>query len=134
MIRGRKQRAYLLLCIIFTCMLVLALLLYALRQNLNFFYTPAQLYSAIPIPHSRIRIGGMVKEQSVKHLDGVTVEFMVTDFERELLVKYSGVLPDLFREGQGVVAIGTISPDNIFNAEQILAKHDEKYMPPELYK
>lgn len=109
---------------------VVGLVLYALRQNINLFYTPAQLFAAERMPIHRIRIGGMVQAHSVKRGSDLNVSFTITDFKKELQVQYSGVLPDLFKEGQGVVALGTMNTDQIFIAEQILAKHDENYMPP----
>ncbi len=107
---------------------VVGLVLYALRQNINLFYTPEQLLAADPAPLGRIRIGGMIKEITV--MDGLQIEFIVTDYKQEVAVKYSGVLPDLFKQGQGVVALGKLVAPRQFVAEQVLAKHDEKYMPP----
>lgn len=102
----------------------------ALDENLQFFKTPTELF-AKPEYNKTMRLGGYVKDGSLKQ-EGVNYEFIVTDFEYELKVKYSGFMPALFREGQGVVAIGKLHEDNLFAAEKILAKHDEKYMPPEI--
>ena len=107
-----------------------ALVLSAFEENLVFFFTPSQVV-ANEAPQGRtFRIGGMVQEGSVKR-EGVEVRFMVTDTAKHIPVVYSGALPDLFREGKGVVAQGTLGPDGVFRAREVLAKHDENYMPPE---
>jgi cytochrome c-type biogenesis protein CcmE len=107
-----------------------ALVLTAFQQNLVFFFTPSQV-AANEAPQGRtFRIGGMVLEGSVKR-EGVDVRFVVTDTAKSIPVVYSGALPDLFREGKGVVAQGQIGPDGVFRAREVLAKHDENYMPPE---
>ena len=114
------------------------LVLSALQQNLTFFYSPADLAeleaAGKPLPVNRtIRLGGMVAENSmIRDDDGLTVNFVVTDYSAETPVRFSGILPDLFREGQGVVAIGILAENGHFTAEEILAKHDENYMPPEV--
>lgn len=109
-----------------------ALVLNAFQSNLVFFFTPTQV-SAGEAPQGRMfRIGGMVQSGSVqRHANGLTVNFVVTDTAKEMPVTYSGILPDLFREGKGVVAQGKLNDDGIFRAEEVLAKHDESYMPPE---
>ena len=107
-----------------------ALVLNAFNSNLVFFYTPTQI-AAKEAPTGRtFRIGGMVESGTVVR-DGVTVRFMVTDTAKTVPVKYEGVLPDLFKEGKGVVAQGQLGPDGVFVAREVLAKHDENYMPPE---
>ena len=108
------------------------LVLAAFRQNLVFFFTPSQV-AAKEAPLDRtFRIGGMVETGSVKRqADGLTVHFMVTDTAKSIPVIYRGALPDLFREGKGVVAQGRVGPDGVFVASEVLAKHDENYMPPE---
>jgi cytochrome c-type biogenesis protein CcmE len=109
---------------------VAALVLTAFQENLVFFFTPSQV-AAKEAPQGRtFRIGGMVEKGSVKR-DGVTVRFLVTDTAKTVPVVYSGPLPDLFREGKGVVAQGQLGPDGVFQAREVLAKHDENYMPPE---
>ncbi len=110
------------------------LVLLALRSNLAFFYSPSEV-AAQHVPEARrFRLGGLVEPASVKRLaDGVTVEFKVTDMQAALPVIYRGVLPDLFREGQGVVAEGMLK-GGVFQASEVLAKHDENYMPPEVAK
>jgi cytochrome c-type biogenesis protein CcmE len=112
--------------------LATALVLAAFRQNLVFFFTPSQV-AANEAPVGRIfRIGGLVEAGSLqRQADGVTVRFVVTDTAKSIPVLYRGVLPDLFREGKGVVAQGRLGPDGIFQAIEVLAKHDENYMPPE---
>mgnify|MGYP006172227775 CR=1 FL=1 len=110
--------------------IVAALVLSAFEKNLVFFFTPSQV-AANEAPQGRtFRIGGMVLEGSVKR-EGVEVRFTVTDTAKNIPVLYSGPLPDLFREGKGVVAQGQIGPDGVFRAREVLAKHDENYMPPE---
>jgi cytochrome c-type biogenesis protein CcmE len=107
-----------------------ALVLTAFEQNLVFFFTPSQV-AANEAPQGRtFRIGGMVLDGSVKR-EGVEVRFVVTDTAKHLPVVYRGPLPDLFREGKGVVAQGQLGPDGVFRAREVLAKHDENYMPPE---
>ena len=107
-----------------------ALVLSAFQQNLVFFFTPSQI-AANEAPQGRtFRIGGMVEKGSVKR-DGVQVRFVVTDTAKTIPVVYSGALPDLFREGKGVVAQGQLGADGVFRAREVLAKHDENYMPPE---
>ena len=110
-----------------------ALVLAAFNDNLVFFYSPTELVSKNVALERRIRIGGLVETDSVKkQIDGHAIVFRVTDGQTELRVVYDGILPDLFREGQGVVAEGKLGRDGVFVASNVLAKHDEKYMPPEL--
>lgn len=106
---------------------IIALVLYALRQNINLFYTPSQLLHGASM--QRVRLGGMVAKNSVQYGQGLQVIFSVTDFNNSIQVDYTGILPDLFKEGQGVVVLGKFTGQD-FKAEQILAKHDENYMPP----
>jgi cytochrome c-type biogenesis protein CcmE len=107
-----------------------ALVLTAFQENLVFFFTPSQV-AANEAPQGRtFRIGGMVRAGSVKR-EGVEVRFLVTDTAKDIPVVYRGALPDLFREGKGVVAQGQLGPDGVFRAREVLAKHDENYMPPE---
>ena len=110
-----------------------ALVLAAFNDNLVFFYSPSDVAEKAIGPGLRIRIGGLVEPQSlVRQADGHAVGFRVSDGRKDLSVVYDGVLPDLFREGQGVVAEGRLRPDGVFAATSVLAKHDEKYMPPEV--
>jgi cytochrome c-type biogenesis protein CcmE len=109
-----------------------ALVLTAFSDNLVFFYSPTDLKTK-HVGDRRVRIGGLVEEQSVVRVDaGKSVTFKVTDGANTVAVAYSGSLPDLFREGQGVVAEGKLGKDGVFQAANVLAKHDEKYMPPEV--
>jgi cytochrome c-type biogenesis protein CcmE len=111
-----------------------ALVLRALNENLNLFYPPAKVVSGEAPIGARIRAGGMVKEGSVQRAsDSIEVRFVVTDYQgADFTVVYAGILPDLFREGKGILATGKLGPDHVFRAEEVLAKHDENYMPPEL--
>jgi cytochrome c-type biogenesis protein CcmE len=111
---------------------ITALVLGAFRQNLVFFFTPTEVVERKAPQGRTFRIGGMVEKGSVKRqADGVTVQFTVTDTAKSLPVLFKGSLPDLFREGKGVVAQGQLGPDGVFRASEVLAKHDENYMPPE---
>ena len=114
--------------------IALGLVLYALSGTITYFKTPSDL-AATPVPAGqRFRLGGLVAEASVKRGEGTEVQFTVTDTLQSVPVVYRGVLPDLFREGQGVVAEGKLEPDGRFRADSVLAKHDENYMPPEVAK
>jgi cytochrome c-type biogenesis protein CcmE len=108
-----------------------ALVLVAFNDNLVFFYSPTDLKQKAIAADRRVRVGGLVELHSVQH-DGETVSFRVTDGRNDVKVRYTGVLPDLFREGQGVVAEGELTAGGTFAASQVLAKHDERYMPPEV--
>jgi cytochrome c-type biogenesis protein CcmE len=107
-----------------------ALVLSAFRENLVFFFTPSQVVNHKAPQGRTFRIGGMVVAGSLKR-EGIDVRFVVTDTAKSIPVVYSGQLPDLFREGKGVVAQGQLGPDGVFQAKEVLAKHDENYMPPE---
>jgi cytochrome c-type biogenesis protein CcmE len=111
---------------------VTALVLTAFQENLVFFFTPSQVVAQEAPQGRTFRIGGMVEKGSVRRqADGVTVQFLVTDTAKSIPVTYRGQLPDLFREGKGVVAQGQLGADGVFRANEVLAKHDENYMPPE---
>jgi cytochrome c-type biogenesis protein CcmE len=131
----RKQRRGVL---IGTCLAVLAiavgLVLFAMRDSIVFFYSPSEVAEMKIAPGTRFRLGGLVETGSVVRGEGTTIRFAVTDRAKTLPVTYTGVLPDLFREGQGVVAEGMLAPDGVFSADSVLAKHDETYMPPEVAK
>ena len=109
--------------------LAAGLIMFALRDNIVFFYTPTQLAEKHPATGARLRIGGLVKQRSLVKGEGRDVSFVITDNENELATTYTGLLPDLFREGQGVVADGVLASDGKFRADSVLAKHDERYMP-----
>ncbi len=112
--------------------IAVALVLNAFQSNLVFFFTPSQIVANEAPVGQNFRVGGMVLTDSVQRgPDGVTVKFVVTDTAQSIPVAYRGILPDLFREGKGVVAQGKLGTDGVFHADQVLAKHDENYMPPE---
>ena len=108
------------------------LVLYSLGDTIVFFYGPSEYAAKAPPPGTRLRIGGLVEAGTFKQEGNETVEFAVTDTKHAVKVAYTGLLPDLFREGQGAVVEGTVGADGIFRAESVLAKHDERYMPPEV--
>ncbi len=108
------------------------LVLFALRQQIIFFRTPADLVEMHIAPGTRIRLGGLVEKGSIERNGATKVKFTVTDTVKTLPVTYEGLLPDLFREGQGVIAEGSVGPDGVFVADTILAKHDENYMPKDV--
>lgn len=105
---------------------------YALGKKASFFFMPGDLQAATLQPGQRIRLGGLVEAGSIKRGQGTEVSFSVTDSEKTVPVTYVGILPDLFREGQGVIAEGTLRADGVFAADSVLAKHDETYMPKEV--
>lgn len=129
----RKKRLTIVLFLVAGIAVAVGLTTYALRQNINLFYDPTQISDGEAPVDVRIRAGGMVEEGSViRDPDSLMVEFRVTDFNASVPVQYTGILPDLFAEGQGVVAMGRLDNRGRFVADQVLAKHDEKYMPPEV--
>ena len=108
------------------------LVLYALRNNVSLYFTPTQVFNKEAPQGRNFRIGGLVEAGSLKReKDGLTSHFVITDLQKTMPVTYTGILPDLFKEGKGVVAQGKLKADNVFYAEEVLAKHDENYMPPE---
>lgn len=108
------------------------LVLFALKNNVSLYFTPTQVFNKEAPQARNFRIGGMVEEGSVqRQKDGLTVHFKITDTANAMEVEYKGILPDLFKEGKGVVAQGKLNEHNVFVAEEVLAKHDENYMPPE---
>jgi len=130
----RRNRLLLILGLVGGLGLALTFVLKALSSNINLFYTPVQVIAGEVPMGARVRAGGMVEAGSIRRSDGsLEVAFIVSDLAGAAFeIRYTGILPDLFREGQGVVATGTLSQDGVFFAEEILAKHDEKYMPPEV--
>ena len=115
--------------------LVAALVLNAFRSNLVFFFSPTQVAAGEAPKGKTFRIGGLVKEASLKReADGVTIAFVITDTAHDMPVRYKGILPDLFKEGKGAVVQGRVGDDGVFTASEVLAKHDENYMPPEAAK
>ena len=127
---ARQKRLAIIVGILVAVAAATTLVLNAFRSNLVFFYSPSQV-AAHEAPENRLfRIGGLVVAGSLKR-DGVDVSFTVTDLAQSMPVHYRGILPDLFKEGKGVVAQGKLGPDGVFTAQEVLAKHDENYMPPE---
>jgi cytochrome c-type biogenesis protein CcmE len=129
-----RRRLTLVLAIAPVLALAVGLSLWGLRSSISFFYTPSQAAKANPPAGRTVQLGGLVKMGSVKKASDGRVEFVVADRTAQDQVTYQGDLPDLFREGQGIVATGAFRKDGVFEATQVLAKHDEKYMPPELAK
>ena len=129
----RKKKLWLILLVMAGVGIAVALALTALQQNINLFYTPSQIANGEAPVNARIRAGGLVVDGSVaRDPDSLAVQFAVTDGDKQVLVSYSGILPDLFREGQGIVALGRVNTDGMLMADEVLAKHDEEYMPPEV--
>ncbi|CAK0750566.1 periplasmic heme chaperone [Gammaproteobacteria bacterium] len=129
---ARRQRLLLVIVTVLGVGLATIFVINAFRQNMLFFFSPSQIEAEAPKDRN-FRLGGLVEKGSLKREDdGLTVHFSVTDMVKNIQVVYKGILPDLFREGQGVVAMGRLRPDGSFAAEEVLAKHDEKYTPPEV--
>lgn len=126
----RRQRLALVSLLVTMVGAAAALVLNAFQSNLVFFFTPTQVMSREAPQARTFRLGGMVEQGSVQR-DGLQVRFLVTDTQRAVPVRYQGILPDLFQEGKGVVAQGRMTDDGTFLAQEVLAKHDENYMPPE---
>jgi cytochrome c-type biogenesis protein CcmE len=129
----RRKRLYVVLGILAGVGISVALAAMASRDNIMFYYDPSAIAAGKAPANKRFRIGGMVVKGSVTRKPGdLEVRFVLTDFTHQVPVEYTGVLPDLFREGQGIIAHGTLGTDGAFVADEVLAKHDEKYMPPEV--
>lgn len=129
----RRRRLILVVGILAGVSIAGALALTAFRQNVMFFFDPSQVAAGAAPAGQRFRLGGMVSKGSVQRAPGsLEVRFVVTDFKHDVPVTYTGVLPDLFREGQGVIAHGRVDGRGTFVADEVLAKHDEKYMPPQI--
>lgn len=111
-----------------------ALAFTAFRKNMMYFYTPSDLVGHTVSEDAKVRLGGLVVTGTVQRGDGLEVRFTLADCAQSVPVRYNGILPDLFREGQGIVATGRVSSDGTFVADEVLAKHDENYMPPDLSK
>ena len=126
-----KLRLVFLALILASVILTVFLVLQSLKENVVYFQSPSEIKSLIELNKKKIRVGGMVKEQSVS-INSDEVNFIITDFKNEINVVYSGAVPNLFAEGKGVVAEGFLKDKNYFTATKILAKHDENYMPPEV--
>ena len=131
----RKQRLYALIAVLIGSLLATWLVVSALSENMNLFYSPSEILGVDIDENVIIRAGGMVKQGSIeKSKDSLNVRFTVTDFQNELIINYEGILPDLFDENAGVVVRGNLKTDGSFKAIEVLAKHDENYMPPEVAK
>lgn len=130
--KPRQKRAVYIIVAIAAVGLAVGLVLNALKDNVSLYFTPTQVFNKeAPVDRS-FRIGGLVEEGSIqREKDGLTVRFMITDLKQKLPVVYKGILPDLFKEGKGVVAQGKMEADGVMHASEVLAKHDENYMPPE---
>ncbi len=126
-----KLRALFLFLFIATLILTIFLVLKALEENVVYFLSPTEIKNLNETTTEKIRVGGMVKDQSIK-INSDKINFIITDFKNEINVTYSGIVPNLFQEGKGVVAEGILRDKNYFKAEKILAKHDENYIPPEV--
>jgi cytochrome c-type biogenesis protein CcmE len=130
---ARKKRLYLIMLMVLGVGVAVALALNAFNQNLMFFYSPSEVVAGDAPGNHPFRLGGLVTEGSVQRQpNGLTVRFDLTDTQKHVTVEYTGILPDLFREGQGIVAHGRLRNDGTFVADEVLAKHDENYMPPEV--
>ena len=128
--KTRQKRFWFILSAILVLCIAAAFVLNAFQSNLVFFFTPSQVFKGEAPKNRLFRIGGMVKEGTLKRGND-EIEFVVTDFSNDVVVHYSGLLPDLFKEGKGVVAQGRLYNENVMSATEVLAKHDENYMPPE---
>lgn len=129
----RRQRLIAVVFIVIVATVAVALVTYALRQNINLFYAPSQIVAGDAPEGTRIRVGGMVvKDSIVRSSGGLETTFRVTDGPAEVVVSYTGILPDLFGENEAAVATGQLEADGTFVATEVLAKHDENYMPPEV--
>ncbi len=134
----KKKRLVFVGSIFATSVIALIFVILNFRDNIVFFYSPSELKTveiSSKTANKQIRVGGLVKEESVKKIDATTTQFVITDYSEDLQINYFGLLPDLFREGQGVVAKGKFDAEkNEFFSSELLVKHDEKYMPPEVSK
>jgi len=129
----RSKRKVMVIMVLFGVSLATVLGLTAFKENLLYFYSPTQVAAGEAPDNRSFRIGGLVVKGSVvRETEGLGVQFDLTDNTKTMTVKYTGILPDLFREGQGIVAMGKVQPNGLFVAEEVLAKHDENYMPPEV--
>ncbi|MCP5166687.1 MAG: cytochrome c maturation protein CcmE [Pseudomonadales bacterium] len=129
----RKQRLLIVIFVVLFSSAAVGLVTYALRGNINLFFPPAEVAQGKAPIGKPIRVGGMVREGSVQRSDdSLEVRFVITDFEADVPAVYVGILPDLFGEGQGAVASGVLNEEGVLMASEVLAKHDENYMPPEV--
>jgi cytochrome c-type biogenesis protein CcmE len=129
---ARRKRITLIGVMVVGVALAVGFALKAFQENLMFFFSPTEVAEGKAPPQGAFRLGGMVVAGSVKRPEGVKVLFDLSDYHKSVTVEYEGILPDLFREGQGIVALGRLGPNGVFVADEVLAKHDENYMPPEV--
>jgi cytochrome c-type biogenesis protein CcmE len=130
--KPRQKRLMFIVAAVAVLGVAAGLVLYALKDNVSLYFTPTQVFNKEAPQGRSFRVGGLVVEHSLqRESDGLTVHFEVTDTAKSMPVIYKGILPDLFKEGKGVVAEGKLEADGVFHADQVLAKHDENYMPPE---
>ena len=130
---ARKKRLYLIVLMVMGIGIAVGFALSAFNQNLMYFYSPSEVLAGDAPKDHMFRVGGLVSDGSVQRLaNDLTVSFDVTDQLKSVTVEYTGILPDLFREGQGIIAHGKLRDDGVFVADEVLAKHDENYMPPEV--
>jgi cytochrome c-type biogenesis protein CcmE len=129
----KKQRLILILLMVAGVAIAVTFALKAFNENLMYFFSTTEVVAGKAPEKAKFRLGGMVVEGSIERPgNGLMVRFVLTDYSKQVTVEYTGILPDLFREGQGIVANGRLNKDNVFIAEEVLAKHDENYMPPEV--
>ena len=129
----RVQRLQFIIFGLLVSSVAVGLIVYSLRQNINYFYTPSEVFEGLASQQARIRVGGMVVDDSLKRSnDSLNVSFFITDGVKKIQVRYNGILPDLFSEGEAAIVTGTIDDQFVVEANQVLAKHDENYMPPEV--
>lgn len=130
--KARQKRMILITLAVVAVAIAAMLIVKALQSNLTYYYTPTQVAAGEAPQGELFRVGGMVKKDSLQRQDGTGVEFVVTDTKQDLTISYTGILPDLFKEDSGTVAKGVLNADGVFVAEEVLAKHDADYMPPEV--
>lgn len=129
----RQRRLYIVLFVVIFSSAAIGLMAYGLRGNINLFYPPAEIAAGKAVPGQSIRVGGMVVEGSIiRATDSLKIAFELTDYQASVPVEFEGILPDLFDEGQGAVAAGRLNEQGVLMATEVLAKHDENYMPPEV--
>ena len=129
----RAQRLQFIIFGLLASSVAVGLIVYSLRQNINYFYTPSEVFEGLASQQTQIRVGGMVVDDSLRRSnDSLNVSFYITDGVKKIQVRYLGILPDLFSEGEAAIVTGTIDDQFIVEANQVLAKHDENYMPPEV--
>ncbi len=128
----RKQRLIIVVSVMAAVGLAVGLMTFALKENINLFFTPTEVAEGVAPTEQRIRVGGLVVPGTVNRGDGLAVTFDITDKAQAITVRYQGILPDLFREGQGIIANGRLVDDRLVEADEVLAKHDENYVAPEI--